>query len=306
MRIERLIYHSQARFKFWTWYELKNLTGKDQREIEIEIDEFNSKQKVADPFALLTYNHKNYNSKYIDSLQKNYTNPESFNISYNKFGAGNNITKADCSPYWFHLVNNNDWYWKQKWLAKYKMLFLLIPGVKNIFLACSVASQISTPESDIDLLIQVDSNCVWITKIYFAVLSKLLKYYNFNFFLGFWFWFTNQQTLLNEMKRINLQNKMKIDFGMVFENWLEVGRNYSDIARHYSIWNNINIKKNLNYFEPPLFKFFCFLIFPLYYLIFPFFIVIGITHFVWQSSHNKNNPNMVITWTMYSQYNKIY
>jgi hypothetical protein len=302
MNPKQLIYHSQARFKLWTWTELERLTGQNKDEIKLNLDQ----NEIQDPLAVLTYNHKNYNPEYIATLEQNYTQPDLFQIKIDQFGLSNAITQRKHQPYYYHLTQNQDWYWKQKWLAKNKSLFLLIPGVKNIYLACSVASQISHDQSDVDLLIQVDSNCVWLTKIYFAVISKLLKYYEFNFILGLYFWLTGDKTELEKMKNEALHSKIKIDFGMVFEKWSQVESNYSDKERHYSIWNNLDIQKELNYFQPPITQIVYYALIPIYYLLTPLFFLIGLIHFKWHQNHNQNNPNMLVKWSIYSQYNKIY
>ncbi len=304
MNPKQLIYHSQARFKLWTWTELERLTGQTKSQI---IDNLTTDQsEIQDPVAVLTCNHKNYNPEYLQALEQNYAQPDSFSIHIDQFGLSNVITKKKHQPYYYHLTQNQDWYWKQKWLAKNKSLFLLIPGVKNIYLACSVASQISHDESDVDLLIQVHQHCVWVTKIYFAIISKILKYYRFNFILGLYYWLTKKNIELNQLKHQTLHNKIKIDFGMVFENWSEVESNYSGKERHYSIWNNLNLKTELNYFQPLLTQIIYYSLVPLYYLLTPLFFIIGIIHYWWHQANSLQNPNMLVKWSIYSQYNKIY
>ena len=302
-----LIYHSQPRFKFWTWSELNRLTGQNQQQI---LDQFKPKDKTEiqnlDPFGLLVYNHKNYNKAYTEILNSNYPNPQAFEIITNQHGIAPRFVHNHHSPYHSYLTNNTDWFWKQKWLAKHKSVLFAVPFVNNIFLACSVASQISSEDSDVDLLIQVKPNTVWIVKIYFAIISKVLKYYDFNWFLGMWLLVSGQKTELENLKRSTLVGKIKLDFGMVFEDWSVVEEIYADKERHYSIWNNIDLKNNLNYFEPLSTKVVAIILKFIFVILIPLLTIIGLIHYFWQLKHNKNNPNMVVRWTIYSQYNVIY
>ena len=302
-----LIYHSQPRFKFWTWSELSRLTGQNQQQI---INQFKPENKTElqnlDPFGLLIYNHKNYNKAYTEIINNNYPKPEAFEIITNQHGIAPRFVHNHHSPYNCYLTNNTDWFWKQKWLAKHKSVLFAVPFVNNIFLACSVASQVSSEDSDVDLLIQVTPNTVWIVKIYFAIISKVLKYYDFNWFLGMWLLVSGQKTELENLKHSTLVGKIKLDFGMVFEDWSVVETIYADKERHYSIWNNIDLKNNLNYFEPLLTKVVATILKFIFIILIPPLTIIGLIHYFWQFRHNKNNPNMVVRWAIYSQYNVIY
>jgi predicted nucleotidyltransferase len=298
-----LVRHSQNRFKVWTWPELCLLTGLGIEEIKQKID---NQDDPPDPFYWYTQNHKNYNPKADRAILKYYPDPEMFQVIYTAEGVATRFVMVSKTPLWASYVFDDDWYWKQKWLAKHKSILLKIPFVTKVYLACSVASEISNQNSDIDLLIQVQPNTVWLVKIYFAVISKILKYYNFPWLQGFWLWLKNDKTQLEDLKHKVLESKFKIDFGLVFEDWKDVERIYANKERHFSIWNNIDVKEDLSYYEPAFTKILSTILLPFYWLLIPLFLIIGLLHFWYEYRFYSKNINMVVRWKIYSQYNVIF
>lgn len=215
MNISDLVFQQQNRYKFWNWDEVfayTNLTPTEAKEI-INLQNY----QLQDPFSTLVYSHKNHEPKVLDNLFKNYVNPQKFKLGYNSYGISANFILEAQSPTWQNYNSNTDWYWKQNWIYKYGQILQVFPGVKNIYLSCSAALENSHHGSDIDLVIQTHKHWVWITKAYFAVLSKVLKYYDLNFLLATFYYLTWQNFKLESLKHNNTENKIKIDFGLVFE-----------------------------------------------------------------------------------------
>ena len=306
MDLAKLLLYSGPRFKYWDWTELYSLTGKTPNEIKKEVLEINKTHFRVDPSFVLTQSYKNHNKKYQELALDKYNCPDMFDIVVSDYGVSQKFVLHSKTPIWASYIYDNDWYWKQKWLAKYKSIFLVIPFVKNIYLSCSVASCISNSQSDIDLLILVKKNTVWFVKIYFAIVSKILKYYNFPFAKGLYLWLKKDYKALQNLKDMTLENKIKIDFGMVFETWQDVDFTYREKERYFFIWNNIDVKNDLSYFEPPLSKIISCTLFVVFWLILPICLVFGYQNYRWQKKYNSNNANMIVRWNMYSQYNIIF
>lgn len=298
-----LVRHSQNRLKVWNWSEICSLTGKSIQEIKGLID---NQEPPPDPLYWYTQNRKNYNSKVDSLILKYYTNPDMFRVVYTDEFVATKFVLIAKTPLWAIQILQDDWYWKQKWLAKYKSIFLWIPLVKNIYLGCSVANQISTKQSDIDLLIQTNANSVWVVKVYFALISKILKYYNFPVFKGIFYFITQNHEEFTKLKTRILKDKIKVDFGLVFENWDDVNFAYQNKERHFTIWNNIEIRENLNYYEPKILKLFGLVLIPVYWLILPFTSIVGVIHYLYHKKLSSKNINMIIRWQIYSQYNVIF
>ena len=319
MDLYQLVFQQQNRYKFWNWDELFSYTKLTPSEIKQIVD--NKEYKLSDPLSILVFSHKNHEQRALDNIFDNYTNPSNFELNYNEYGLSTNFILRTQSPNWQNYNLNTDWYWKQNWIYKYGQLLQMLPGVKSVYLSCSVAMENSHQGSDIDLIIQVHKNCVWITKPYFAILSKILKYYDLNFGLAVLYLFTNQTKKLEILKYKNIKNKIKIDFGMVFEGESDVVKYYCNRERNIFVWSALKLNsfsniqiyaKTLNSFtsnsityKPLLsncsFNLIKILLYPTTLLILPF----GLLNFTFEQK-NKSDYNKLVLWKIYSQYNLVY
>jgi hypothetical protein len=249
MNLYPLVFQQQNRYKFWNWDELFYYTKLTPTEIKAIVD--NKEYQLSDPLSALVFSHKNHDQRAIDNIFDNYSNPSNFELSYNEYGLSTNfITKAQ-SPMWQNFNSNTDWYWKQNWIYKNGQWLTVFPLIKEVYLSCSAALENSHDGSDIDLMIQVHPNCVWITKPYFAILSKVLKYYDLNFPLAAFYFLSNQINRLKELKHNCVTDKIKIDFGLVFESQSQLEKYYSNKERNIFIWSALEVNsKEL----PPLSK----------------------------------------------------
>ena len=303
------------------------LTNKTPSQITTLIDNIS----VVDPLSVLAYNKKNYNDKAIKNIFDNYSNLQYFAPTINNFGISSRFAVASHSPLWADYVYDTDWYWKQSWIRSFGQFFLFFPSVKKVYLGCSVALQMSHNGSDVDLIIETTPHCVWATKVYFAILSKVVKYYNFNFLLWVYFKIRNDTQAITKLKYQNLDHKIKIDFGLVYTNknqnqkivqnteiWQEF---YKDKERNLFIWRRLEIvqdyvdildisknnPKNGIIVVNKIFNSFGFeLIKGLLFFLFSIFFIIGLIAYLYQRRINKHNVNMVVQWNIYSQYNLIY
>jgi hypothetical protein len=234
-----LVFQQQNRYKFWNWDEVFAYTKLTPSEVKAIVD--NKEYEVSDPLSALVFSHKNHEQRAIDNIFDNYTNPSNFELSYNDYGLSTNFILHAQSPMWQNFNSNTDWYWKQNWVCKYGQWLQIFPGVRNVFLSCSAALENSHDGSDIDLMIQVHKNFVWITKPYFAIMSKFLKYYDLNFLLAVFYFLSNQINRLEELKHNCVKDKIKIDFGLVFESQSQLEKYYSNIERNMFIWSALEV-----------------------------------------------------------------
>jgi hypothetical protein len=240
MKLYPLVFQQQNRYKFWNWDEVFAYTKLTPTEAKQLID--NKEYQLNDPLSALVFSHKNHDQRALDNIFDNYNNPSNFLLSYNDYGLSTNFILHTQSPVWQSYNTNTDWYWKQNWIYKHGQLLTIFPGVQNVFLSCSSALENSHDGSDIDLMIQVRKNFVWITKPYFASLSKVLKYYDLNSSLAAFYFITNQISKLEKLKRDNVKYKIKIDFGLVFEDQKDLEKYYSNKERNLFIWSALEIK----------------------------------------------------------------
>jgi hypothetical protein len=326
MNLYSLVFQQQNRYKFWNWDEVFAYTKLTPSEVKSIVD--NKEYELSDPLSTLVFSHKNHDKRALDNIFDNYTNPGNFELSYNEYGLSTNFILKSQSPIWQNFNSNTDWYWKQNWIYKYGQLLTIFPGVRNVFLSCSAALENSHDGSDIDLMIQVRKNFVWITKPYFAILSKFIKYYDLNFPLVAFYFITNQISKLEDLKNKNVKDKIKIDFGLVFEDEKDLEKYYSNKERNVFIWSALEIKnsntqnrrvevyetqstytdlKSINKIQTkePLnqfaFKLIKILLYPTLIIIAP----IGILNY-WYEQRHRDNYNKLILWNIYSQYNLVY
>jgi predicted nucleotidyltransferase len=240
MNLSSLVFQQQNRYKFWNWDEVFTYTNLTPTEIKEIIDSQN--YQLQDPFSALVYSHKNHEIRALDNLFMNYAGQEKFKLGYSECGVSANFVLQSQSPTWQNYNHNTDWYWKQNWIYKHGQILQVFPGVRNIYLSCSAALENSHHGSDIDLIIKTHKNMVWITKAYFAVLSKVLKYYNLNFSLAIFYHLTRQNTKLEYLKHKSIENKIKIDFGLVFEDEKALTKNYSNLERNIFVWSALKLE----------------------------------------------------------------
>jgi hypothetical protein len=243
MNLYNLVFQQQNRYKFWNWGEVFACTKLTPSEIKAIVH--NKQYSLQDPLSTLVFSHKNHDQRALDNIFDNYCNPQHFELSYNDYGLSTNFILHAQSPMWQNFNSNTDWYWKQNWIYKYGQWLLIFPGVRNVYLSCSAALENSHDGSDIDLMTQVQPNFVWITKPYFAILSKVLKYYDLSFPLAAFYLFTNQTDKLKNLKHKNLKDKIKIDFGLVFEAHSQLEKYYSNKERNLFIWSALEIKSKV-------------------------------------------------------------
>lgn len=319
MNLYSLVFQQQNRYKFWNWDELFALTNLTPTQIKKIVD--CKGYQLQDPLSSLLFSHKNHDQRAIDNIFDNYSNHSRFELQYNDYGLSTNFILQSQNPTWQNYNHNQDWYWKQNWIYKYGQLLTTLPGVKNIYLSCSASLENSHCGSDVDLMIQTHKNWVWVSKVYFAVLSKVLKYYNLNFGLALFYFITNQVSELKSLKRDCIENKIKIDFGLVFEDEKDLEKYYSSKERNIFIWSalkltnvenkiekikfksnleygNIVYKSKVNLVSLMLIKFTLLLT---VLITFP----LGIANF-WYEQKNKNDYNKLVLWNVYSQYNLVY
>ena len=319
MDLYQLVFQQQNRYKFWNWDELFCYTKLAPSEIKKIVD--NKQYQLNDPFSSLVFSRKNYEKRAIDNIFDNYSNLSNFELYYNDYGLSTNFILHNQSPIWQNYHYNTDWYWKQNWIYKYGQWLKICPGVKHIFLSCSAALENSHKGSDIDLMIQVHKNFVWITKPYFAILSKILKYYDLNFIKVAFYFLSNQITKLEDLKYECVKDKIKIDFGLVFEDQKDLQKYYSNIERNIFIWSSLEIKSeenvDLTSYNPCqklsnsiqikqptnqlTFKAIQILLYPTLIIIIPF----GLLNY-WHEQKYGNDCNKLVLWNIYSQYNLIY
>jgi hypothetical protein len=243
MNLYYLVFQQQNRYKFWNWDEVFAYTKLTPSEVKQIIDD--KKYELNDPLSTLVFSHKNHEQRAIDNIFDNYSNPKNFELSYNNYGLSTNFILQTQSPIWQNYNSNTDWYWKQNWIYKYSQWLQIFPGVSNVFLSCSAALENSHDGSDIDLMIQVRPNFVWITKPYFAILSKVLKYYSLNFPLAVFYILTNQISKLEDLKHNCVKDKIKIDFGLVFESQSQLEKYYSNKERNIFIWSALKVNSKV-------------------------------------------------------------
>jgi hypothetical protein len=303
-----LLQNTLLRNKLWTWTEIHGLTQKLPSEI------INTKFEAVDPLFVLPFSKKNYHTLPSDFVTNNYLNSSNFDVGYNNIGVSQNYCLSKSTPNWAFQIQNDDWYWKTKWLAKNGSIIIKVPGIKSIYLGCSTASRISNSNSDLDIMVEVWPGFVWISKIYLAIISKFIKYYDFNFVLGLFYYFTNQRQELLSLKKTTLENKIKIDFGLVFENWKDVYDNYPDKERNFFIYNCAKLNpeyddleiNSIAYYESKWLLLLSNLVGIIEWFFLPFAYIIGILNYRYEIKTHKNNINMVIKSNIYSQYNLIY
>jgi hypothetical protein len=343
MNLYSLVFQQQNRYKFWNWDELFYYTKLTPSGIKAIVGK--KEYQLSDPLSTLVFSHKNHDQRAIDNIFDNYTNPSNFELSYNEYGLSSNFILKAQSPMWQNFNSNTDWYWKQNWIYKNGQILSIFPGVKNIFLSCSAALENSHDGSDIDLMIQVHKNFVWIAKPYFAILSKVLKYYDLNFPLAAFYFVTNQISKLEDLKHYNVKDKIKIDFGLVFEDQSQLVKYYSNEERNLFIWSalevNTQVEERLSFqnklqfiSNPPQKIFhstqgddhildkpfeiqnsiqikapinqFAFKVIKI--LLYPTLILvapIGISNYLYEQKH-RENYNKLVLWSIYSQYNLVY
>jgi hypothetical protein len=243
MNLYNLVFQQQNRYKFWNWDEVFAYTKLTPSEVKWIVD--NKEYELSDPLSALVFSHKNHDPRALDNIFDNYTNPSNFELSYNEYGLSTNFILHAQSPMWQNFNSNTDWYWKQNWIYKNGQLLTIFHGVRNVFLSCSAALENSHDGSDIDLMIQVHKNFVWITKPYFAILSKVLKYYDLNFIKASFYFLTKQISRLEELKHNCVKDKIKIDFGLVFESQSQLEQYYSNKERNIFIWSALDIKSQV-------------------------------------------------------------
>lgn len=322
----KIIWHYQNRFKFWNWSEIFALTGQTPSEIIALTNKIN----LVDPLSVLPYSKKNYNSVASDYILENYLDTSVFLPCYNEFGISSRFVTVRHTPIWADYIYDTDWYWKQNWIRSFGQILLLFPTIKKVYIGCSTALQMSHNSSDLDLIIETEIHCVWATKVYFAILSKLVKYYDFNFFVWVLLKIKNDRASIKILKKQSLNHKIKIDFGLVYsrkknekesqtESWQKF---YRDKERNLFIWRRLEIVQDFTnqFLNTPkdtpitgvivvnkIFNVFNFWLLRSLFLTFlPIFFVIGLIAYFYQQHINKYNLNMLVRWNIYSQYNLIY
>ena len=244
MKLYDLVFQQQNRYKFWSWGEVFSFCNLNPSEAKQIID--SKDYQLQDPLSALVFSHKNHEQRALDNIFDNYTNLKHFELGYNDYGLSTNFILHAQSPTWQNYNVNTDWYWKQNWIYKYGQLLLIFPGVRDIYLSCSAALENSHDGSDIDLMIKVNRNFVWITKTYFAILSKILKYYNLNFGLAAFYLLTGKISKLETLKCYNVKDKIKIDFGLVFESQSQLEKYYKNKERNIFIWSGLKLENSFS------------------------------------------------------------
>ncbi len=327
--IYNLVFQQQNRYKFWGWGEVFYHTKKTPSQVK-KIVESNG-YELQDPLSTLVFSRKNHEHRALDNIFDNYNNPRHFELRYSHYGLSTNFVIHAQSPAWQNYNSNTDWYWKQNWIYKYGQLLSAFPGVKNIYLCCSAALENSHKGSDIDLMIMVKKNWVWITKPYFAILSKVIKYYDLNFGLVIFYLLTNQVTKLEALKYNNIIDKVKIDFGLVFENECQLEKYYKNKERNLFVWSALKLENSFDKETIPLpysathskvkefetnlglsiqtkkqISYLAFIFLKiLFYLTLILIAPIGILNY-WYEQKHKENYNKLVLWNIYSQYNIVY
>jgi hypothetical protein len=301
--LQRLILNYSLRGRVFTYPELYVLTGQRPRF-------FDSKKILdycLDPNLSLIDNYKNFAQS--DILLNNYSDSLRFQVRKSQHGFTTRYNDSvGISFFAKQLRNSQNWYWKQLIMQKYGFWFYCIPGLDKLFICSSIVNKTATDQSDIDLLVLTQNNSVWFTKVYFAVIAKVLKYYNFNFIQGLWNYFFDRESLKVQKAKC-LEGKLKIDFGLVTNDLDLVDYHYGPLwHRSLFIYELVEVNRtptgysrfnNLLIFSYTLRNVAKFILFIFY----PFAIVFGLLNHRHNLKTQKTPSSKIIQWDIYSQYN---
>jgi hypothetical protein len=301
--LQRIILNYSLRGRVFSYPELYVLTG--QRP-----SYFDSKKildYLIDPNLSLIDNYKNF--AHGDTILQNYNDPNRFQIQKSRHGFQTRYNNSTGFNFFAkQLEISNNWYWRQLKLQKYGFWFYCIPGLDKLFICSSTVNKTASDHSDVDLLVLTQNNSVWFTKVYFAIVAKILKYYNFNFAVGLWNYIFDKKALALQKEKC-LEGKLKIDFGLVTSDlslvdyyygpiWyrslfvyelLEINRTATGYSRYNNWWKAALITRNILKF--------------LLFLFYPLAIIFGLLNHTHNLKTQKTPSSKIVQWDIYSQYN---
>ncbi len=303
--LQRLIMNYSLRGRVFSYPELYVLTGQKPQYFENK----GCFGYDLEPSLSLIDNHKN--NLQSDVILNNYSRPENFQVVKNRHGYTTKYNTFTGSAFMqSQQQSSQQWFWKQLQLQKFGFWFYCVPGLSKVFICSSVVNKTANNHSDVDLIVLTKENSVWFTKAYFAVIAKVLKYYNFNFLLGLYNYLWDQNALELQKQKC-LEGKMKIDFGLVTNDLDLVDFYYCPIwYRSLFVYELIEIESEpvgyTRYQELlPMVYFARLMLKGLLFLFYPIIMIFGLLNYRKNLELQTIPSNKIVKWDIYSQYNVI-
>lgn len=244
---QSLAFSYALRSKIFSWSESFLLCEKLPSEIikdiiKTELNNTSDLERI-DPLWLYTQSAKNYSFDF-QVLLANYTNFNFTKVAFDFYGFSSKNTLLSSSPIWAKHTYNNQWFERQKRIAKLSVWMKTIPGIKNIFLVGSSSLEVAQKNSDIDLAIQCNKGFCLVVRFYIKILLKLFNVDVHPFSIGVYNSFRKSINSNYKSKNVaNFKNRsgLKIDAGLFFEDFTQLEKFFTRDIRQLWLWQALSL-----------------------------------------------------------------